>query len=359
MTIPSLTVQIQGQGVVTADNYNTYEQTADNVAQLRGFIGVTGIQIFMRGFVNPNDGGQGPFYWNAGGTGPDDGGVTTIIPDGSSIGVWSRITLIASTTPVGQPGQCKLQYTSTSGLTLIPFNGNYVNINGVLYQVPDAGITLGATGLSASQAYFTYLSVDNFGALTLSASTTSHTAQTGTGIQIRSGSPGSVLVGGFYTDGSALFVNTAQQRLVRSWFNEGGISGSNFLPSATTLINTSPTYAELQVSSISYRVQMFLWNNERVSAYMNSQVTGTSGNNIYSRIGVNNIIGSSAADNIMEVGVPSSTSKYANGSVNTTFGATGTTATEGFNYMAMLGAVDSGTGTWAANTNINYITVRQ
>lgn len=92
MTAPSLQAYIQGQGSVNADNLNTFEQTCNNVADLRAFIGLPGMQVYMRGFVDTGDGGQGEFYWNASGTGPDNGGVTTIVPNGAATGVWSRIT---------------------------------------------------------------------------------------------------------------------------------------------------------------------------------------------------------------------------------------------------------------------------
>lgn len=92
MTVPSLKVQIQGQGIVSADNFNTYEQTCDNVANLRAFIGSTGLQVYMRGFVTPGDGGQGQFYWSASGTGPDDNGINFIVPNGAALGCWTRLT---------------------------------------------------------------------------------------------------------------------------------------------------------------------------------------------------------------------------------------------------------------------------
>lgn len=92
MTAPALFAQIQGQGSVSADNLNTYIQSCDNLTQLRGFTGVPGIQVFMRGYVAPGDGGQGNFYWNASGTAADDGGFTTIVPNGSATGEWTRLT---------------------------------------------------------------------------------------------------------------------------------------------------------------------------------------------------------------------------------------------------------------------------
>lgn len=90
MTVPSLAVQVQGQGSVSADNLNTYAQTTNLVTDLRSFIGITGIEVLVRGLAAVNDGSGGIFYWNAGGVGPDDG-VNTIVPNGAATGVWSRL----------------------------------------------------------------------------------------------------------------------------------------------------------------------------------------------------------------------------------------------------------------------------
>lgn len=78
---------------VTPDQFNTYVQMCDTVDDLRGFIGVQNQTIQLLGTSSPGDGGQGVFYWNSTGTAPDDNGVTTIIPSGSSSGngEWTRI----------------------------------------------------------------------------------------------------------------------------------------------------------------------------------------------------------------------------------------------------------------------------
>lgn len=94
MTAPSLAMQINGQGVVTADNFNTFIQSCNVATDLRGFAGTLGIQVYMRGFSAIGDGGQGFFYWNTGSTAPDDNGVTTIVPSSSTAGAWSRLSSI-------------------------------------------------------------------------------------------------------------------------------------------------------------------------------------------------------------------------------------------------------------------------
>lgn len=90
MTAPSLTAFIQGQGACSADNLNTFEQTCDVVAQIREFIGLPGIQVYVRGISAPDDGGQGFFYWQATVTETDDG-KNYIIPPGAGGGGWVRI----------------------------------------------------------------------------------------------------------------------------------------------------------------------------------------------------------------------------------------------------------------------------
>lgn len=89
---PVLTNHITGQGTVTGPILNTFEQTCDNVGQLRDFTGAPGIQVFLRGYVTPNDGGQGVFFWGSTAVGPDNGS-TIIVPTGAMSGAWVRIPL--------------------------------------------------------------------------------------------------------------------------------------------------------------------------------------------------------------------------------------------------------------------------
>lgn len=98
MSAPQLTVYINGGPGVSGDNFNTYEQTCDTASQLRNFIGVQGIQVFMRGQSAVNDGYQGNFWWNFSASNPtDDNGVTTIVPNGAGTGCWSRINDVNNT----------------------------------------------------------------------------------------------------------------------------------------------------------------------------------------------------------------------------------------------------------------------
>jgi lysophospholipase L1-like esterase len=102
MGAPALAVQIQGQGDVSADQLNTYCQTTDLVTDLRNFIGAIGVQVYARGTVTINDGGAGNFWWNALGSGPDDG-MNIIVPFGAAIGCWVRLG-VAGGGPPGPTG---------------------------------------------------------------------------------------------------------------------------------------------------------------------------------------------------------------------------------------------------------------
>lgn len=92
MTAPALNVAIQGEGEISADNLNTYQQTCDTIADLRDFIGAPGVQVLARGLVTAGDGGAGLFYWVEGGTAADDG-LTVIVPDGAT-GLWLRFGVL-------------------------------------------------------------------------------------------------------------------------------------------------------------------------------------------------------------------------------------------------------------------------
>lgn len=131
MSVPANLVYSQGTGAppISADNLNTFVQTISTLAQARGFTGTTNQQIFLQGYSAPNDGGEGNFYWNLT-TGTDDGGITTIVPTGSTAGCWSRI------------GNASVAYTpqtvnSATGQTLTAANVS----NQVLVRLGAAGVT--------------------------------------------------------------------------------------------------------------------------------------------------------------------------------------------------------------------------
>lgn len=95
MAAPALARYIQGQATVSADNLNTFVQSCDTVVQLRGLVGLPGMQVFVRGRLAANDGGGGNYYWNAASTGPDNGS-TIIVPTGAGTGAWIQISFLVT-----------------------------------------------------------------------------------------------------------------------------------------------------------------------------------------------------------------------------------------------------------------------
>ncbi len=91
MSAPVLTTYQNGKNEVSGDQLNTFLQFCVNVAQLRAFTGLSNMTVYMQGFSSALDGGQGLFYWNSSSATPDDNGVTTVVPNGSSSGAWNRI----------------------------------------------------------------------------------------------------------------------------------------------------------------------------------------------------------------------------------------------------------------------------
>lgn len=94
--IPALALYIQGQGVVSADNLNTFVQWCSTTTQLRSFIGVPSMTAFLQGTATIDDGGQGLFFWQAKVIETDDN-LNYIIPIGSNGGGWVRFGVIPST----------------------------------------------------------------------------------------------------------------------------------------------------------------------------------------------------------------------------------------------------------------------
>jgi hypothetical protein len=91
MSPPLPAVVVQGQGVVSADQFNTYVQAVSNFAQLRTFPAVSGMVALAEGGSSAGDGLQGLFYYNSTSTAADNG-TTVIVPTGNIQGAWIRIT---------------------------------------------------------------------------------------------------------------------------------------------------------------------------------------------------------------------------------------------------------------------------
>ena len=95
MSVPTNSVANSGTGVVTGDQLNTYLQTDQTAAQLRAFVGTTGMEVALQGVTAPGDGWAGNFIWNVGSF-TDDGYNTIVPPAAARQGAWIRIPDYAS-----------------------------------------------------------------------------------------------------------------------------------------------------------------------------------------------------------------------------------------------------------------------
>ncbi len=147
-------------------------------------------------------------------------------------------------------GQCRLTLPG-SDLLLSPFRGNRLPIAGVLQTVPAAGISLSSSGLTASTLYYIYAEMVG-GVMTLLASTTGHSTDAATGVEVMTGDATKTLVGMGYVNAAGAW------SLVLSWFNRQDV----WLNSSTTLSGTVTTSSPVQISLLD--VPFLCWGGHAV-----------------------------------------------------------------------------------------------
>ena len=176
MTAPKLNAAIQGQGTVSADNLNTYAQTAQTTSQLRDFTGLPGMVVFLQGVAFANDGNGGFFYWNPSGTEPDDN-FNYIVPEGTSSGEWVRTTFLTGTigeslisiSVIASLEAATTATLSASQVYVLGYNTEGDGGGGVFYlgtaTTANGGTIINdASGRSWYRVYYGIASVDYFGA---------------------------------------------------------------------------------------------------------------------------------------------------------------------------------------------------
>ena len=179
-------------------------------------------------------------------------------------------------------GQCVL-IKDGSNLVLKPFNGNRITINGEVETIPDAGVSASPSGLVANNTYYIYVRM-NAGVMALDfadASTTTHSTQPDTGVEIKDGDPTRTLVGIARTNASIAWEDSETKRLVRSWFNRESAQMINKFNSTKTTVSLVP----VELSSSEGRIDLVCWEGETLVV-----ATGGSMNNLHPG-GVGAVIG--------------------------------------------------------------------
>ncbi|HSH98884.1 MAG: hypothetical protein ACAH07_06045 [Methylophilaceae bacterium] len=248
---------------------------------------------------------------------------------------WASIKAALSS-PVGQ---CRLS-KSGANLMLLPYNGNKLMINGVLQAIPAAGVTL-APPATTLTLYYIYAYMVG-AVITLEASATGHSTDATTGVEIKTGDATRTLVGMARTVTNA-WVDTAQQRFVRSWFFDAGIfSNAAFTANKAT---TSTALVELDSTS---KLEVLLWAEDLVSGGFTGSVQATGGGQIIlTTFGVDST--SAAEDDVSYVQIQGVAADL---SINKPCGFyyARNGFAEGYHYFTILGSTSSGTtATWVGN----------
>ena len=232
----------------------------------------------------------------------------------------------------GAMGQCRLA-KSGANIVLSPFRGNLLTIAGVLCTVPDAGVSLAPTGLTAGTLYYIYATQSAGAVNALEASTTAYAIDTtagNKGVAVKTGDNTRTLVGMVRPITGPAFADSLSQRFVRSWFNrvKPNMVGS-FSANRTT---TSTTFAELN-SEI--RTEFLIWADETLSYAFSG--FGFHSANDYLLTGIT-----------FDGGTTPNAYGTAFGSVGASIACTTmlSSFTEGYHYASIVGRVGtSGTGT--------------
>ena len=135
-------------------------------------------------------------------------------------GATANWQVISVSSVVASFGECQL-VVDGSNLRLNPKDGNVLSINGVDYTIPSGGVSLSASGASASTTYNIYAYMSS-GTMTLERSATATAVDAATGMTIKNGDPTRTFVGTGRTNGSSAWV------LAISQFNRPAVSiGTN------------------------------------------------------------------------------------------------------------------------------------
>ncbi len=250
--------------------------------------------------------------------------------------VYDKIEAVTATIATTVYSQYRLTLSAGS-LKLLPENGNLITINGAFYAIPDAGVTLSATGLTAGFYYiYTYMSG---GTMTLEASTTARATSSASGNkgnQIKSGDESRTLVGAAYSTAS-VFSDTAANRLVISWANRKNISGRAWITTNRTTTSTSP--AEINSET---RISFLTWSDEAVLSNANGSASNS--NAFYDTRMAIGWDGASVFGGLSRQANTTATS--INSLAATSVAYAGQLTENAIHYVTLLGAVSANTGTY-------------
>ncbi|EIF30977.1 hypothetical protein BCh11DRAFT_06489 [Burkholderia sp. Ch1-1] len=261
---------------------------------------------------------------------PQDGSPTKITGDGTNIAQLAENVAPATQSQhaaqlqqIGH-GQCRLVIGGGTALSLTPFGGNNLIINGVPQQIPSAGVTASNSGLAASTVYFVYAAMSG-GVMVLNFSTTGHSTAPN-GVETKTGDTTQTLVGMIRTNSSSQFISTAAAIGLINWFNRQLIpllsSNSVNSTTSTSFVNVGPS------------VTFITWVNSSIPFFMNGYgFNSTAADGVSAQIGLDAATGLSTISNLV------SATANASSGLNSILSSA---VTEGFHTIAGYGCALTG-----------------
>jgi len=226
------------------------------------------------------------------------------------------ITSTGTVRYAGPTGAGIFRVLGSSNAAFLPFNGDTLKINGVIFQIPaNVGITCsptsvyvngaGPTSAAVSTTYWVFL-FNNGGTPTCDVYDSAHlgsghhvqdTTAGNVGVEVRqtTGSavdPTRTLIGMMLsTSGPAWQVDTngsgsyssSDQRLSRSWYNDPGLLGWNIAANSFAF-GTLAAWGNISASTMA----MLVWNTDQIDARATAyvQTTGSTAVNDYAGLGI-------------------------------------------------------------------------
>lgn len=265
-----------------------------------------------------------------------------VLDSGLSAVSYGLISTVDSSLPGAfRLGQCRL-VKSGANLVLQPYQGNQLTINGAAQTVPSAGVTLAPTSSVVGTLYYIYAYM-NAGVMALEYSTTGHSTDANTGMEIKTGDPTRTLVGMARPITGPAWTDTSTQRFVVSWFNQRpvalqGVGTADYaLPAVIGAINTA------------FNAEFLTWATNAVNgAFAGGFITGTAGTDSYLQIALDN----AGVLPLIRENVASATQRLpAAASAHLSM-------SEGYHYLTMFGQTGSGTPAYVASNSVLNATIQ-
>lgn len=231
-------------------------------------------------------------------------------------------------------GQCRL-VKSGANLVLQPYKGNKLTINNAICTIPAAGVSLAPSGAVALTLYYIYAYLSATG-IALEYSTTGHSTDANTGVEIKTGDATRTLVGMARAIAGPQWADTATNRFVASWFNRRKVR-------ATYTSNAPFGYGGATFTNISVfqPLEFLSWGDESVPVKMLCQISHTT---------VNSIVQTGMAIdqfNTPNVDTSDAWQAYASPANGTAHFYGEPMPAEGYHFFAPCGATTAADATWA------------